>query len=361
MPPFKINIVTKALEAVGVDFDKTASNLKRDEELVFFNTTAWLDESTMQWHIPVHGWVYEPQSSWAIRALMSELLERKYGLKADQNNKPTFTRRLNLFTVDCERRKRIIIDLFGQLYELPKSEPNGQFIGLIRIPYDDLDNVIDKTVEFQAKLKKSDTRNFTGSTSFIGLQGVSVISDIDDTVKLSYINDRKKMFDAAFFQPFEAVKGMPELYQKWSTQGAKFHFVSSSPWQLYQPLEEFMQEFNFPWASFSLKKVRIKDETLLNLFKSGLVTKPIAIREIIQRYPKRKFVLVGDSGEHDAQVYAQIAKEFPNQVEKIYIRNVHADKTLNQQYESVFKGLNRRLWSTFIYPSQIIIDLSKVV
>ena len=359
MPILNMNLFAKALNAVGVDLDKTVSNLKRDEELVFFNTTASLNEETKEWHIPVHGWVYEPQSSWTIRKLIGELLDRKYGLRVDKESKPIFKRRLNLFTVDNERRKRIIIDLFGQLYELPKTAPNGQFMGLIRIPCDTIDIKEDETVSFNAILRQSDQRNFTGSLSFIGPKGVSVISDIDDTVKLSYINDRKKMFDAAFFQPFEAVEGMPELYQKWSEQGAKFHFVSSSPWQLYSPLDEFMREFEFPWASFSLKKVRIKDETFLNLFKSGLVTKPIAIREIMQRYPHRRFVLVGDSGEQDAQAYAQIAREFPQQVKKIYIRNVHGDKTLNKQYESVFEGLNRRLWSTFTKPSQIKMDLSK--
>ena len=360
MPIVNINLLAKALNAVGVDFDKTVSNLKRDEELVFFNTTASLNEETMEWHIPVHGWVYEPQSSWTIRKLIGELLDRKYGLKVDNKTKPIFKRRLNLFTVDNEQSKRIIIDLFDQLYELPKSAPNGQFMGLIRIPDHDLKISIDKTVSFNAILRESDQRSFVGSLSFIRPRGVSVVSDIDDTVKLSYINDRKKMFEAAFFQPFEAIEGMPELYQKWAKQGARFHFVSSSPWQLYAPLNEFMCEFNFPWASFSLKKVRIKDETFLNLFKSGLITKPIAIKEIMQRYPKRKFVLVGDSGEQDAQAYAQIAREFPKQVKKIYIRNVHADQTLNKQYETIFKGLNRRLWSTFTKPSQIKMDLSKL-
>lgn len=353
-------LLAKALSAVGIDQGLPASNLKRDEELVFFNTTAWLDEETNEWNIPIHGWVYEPQSNWPLRTFVAELLDRKYGLKTTSDTKERFKRRFDLFTVDNERRKKIIIDLNDQLYELPKSEPNGQFEGIIKIANKKASLPKTEMISFDAVLKASDSRKYKGAVSLIQPSGVSVISDIDDTIKRSYINDRKRMFDSAFFQAFEAVKGMPELYQQWAEQGAKFHFVSSSPWQLYQPLQEFVDEFKFPWASFSLKKVRIKDETFLNLFKSGLVTKPIAIRSIMQRYPNRKFILVGDSGEQDAQAYAQIASEFPEQVIKIYIRNVHADKTLNKRYESIFKGLNRRKWSTFIYPSQIKLNIEKL-
>jgi len=354
-------MISRALKATGLRPDKTRSNLKSDEHLVFFNTTAWLDTDTQIWNIPIHGWVYEPQSIWAVHKIVSELLERKYDLKADQSTQATFKQRLNLFTVDNERSKRIIIELKGQRYELPKSKPNGQFEGLIKIPAAKIKANKHGLINFTAVLKHGDDRQIMGSSMLLKPEGVSVISDIDDTVKLSYINDRKRMFDAAFFQPFNAVKGMPELYQQWQQSGAAFHFVSSSPWQLYEPLIEFIQDCEFPWASFSLKKVRIKDDTFLNLFKSGLVTKPAAIKTIMQRYPKRRFVLVGDSGEQDAQAYAQIARDYSDQVAKIYIRNVHADKTLNEQYNTVFDGLNRRLWSTFVYPSQIKLKIETLI
>ena len=351
------HLIAKTLNAVGILQDKQVSNLKRDEELVFFNTTAWLNEETKEWHLPIHGWVYEPQSSWALRTFVAELLDRKYGLKADHRNREVFKKRFNLFTVDNERSKRIIIDFQGQLYELPKSAPNGQFEGIIRLPASSVTSIKQDVTTFSAVLKDSDQREFSGSVCFVQPRGVSVISDIDDTVKLSYINDKKRMFEATFFNAFQPVKGMADLYRKWSDQGAKFHFVSSSPWQLYEPINEFIREHSFPWASYSLKKIRIKDETFLNLFKSGLVTKPIAIRSIMDRYPNRKFILVGDSGEQDAQAYAKIAKEYPGQIIKILIRNVHADPTLNEQYEPVFEGLGRRLWSTFIYPSQVKFSL----
>ncbi len=351
------NIISKALTALKLKGGREYSNIKRDESVIFFNTAAWLNEETNEWNIPIHGWVYEPQSSWAMRTLVSELLVRKYGLRANEKTKTNFSRRLNLFTADNERRKRVIIDFKGELYELPKSEPNGQFEGIIKRHATQMCDNQEGLIHFSAELSPSDNRAFTGTVSLIRPSGVSVISDIDDTVKRSFIHDRKKMFDAAFYQDFKAVKGMPEVYRQWEADGAKFHFVSSSPWQLYQPLVEFLEESDFPRASLSLKKVRIKDETFLNLFKSGLVTKPAAIKTILERYPQRKFILVGDSGEQDPQAYASVAHDHPHQIAKILIRNVHSSKTLNEEYTSTFEGLNRRLWKTFVYPSQIKLDI----
>jgi len=54
------------------------------------------------------------------------------------------------------------------------------------------------------------------------------------------------------------------------------------------------------------------------------------ISEIMQRFPERKFILVGDSGEKDPEVYREIKKEFPNQVQEIKIRDVVNDREKNQ-------------------------------
>lgn len=353
-------IVAKALRAIGLKNDSHYSNLKPDEHLVFFNTCAWLDEDSATWNIPVHGWVYEPQNSWPLRKLVGGLLQRKYDIQPETTDaQALFKQRLNLFIVDNERRKRIVIELEGQLFELPMSEPNGQFHGIIKLTQDELGTKKSGHLRFDAQLRSKNGRDFSGRVELVSPRGVSVISDIDDTIKQSFITDRKKMFEAAFFQPFKPVNGMPEVYRAWRSQGASFHYVSSSPWQLYEPLEEFAKTADFPPASYSLKKVRIKDETFLNLFKSGLKTKPAAVKAILNRYPNRKFVLVGDSGEQDAQVYAQIARQHPTQIVKILIRNVHASKTLNQELADVFAGLPRRVWKTFVYPSQIKLDLNK--
>jgi len=109
-----------------------------------------------------------------------------------------------------------------------------------------------------------------------------------------------------------------------------------------------------------MKMIRFKDQTFFNLFKSATKTKPQAIEAIVKYYPERKFVLIGDSGEKDAQVYAQIAKDHPEKIVQIYIRNINGNAQLDNFYETVFDGLPRTLWQTFESPDEIDAQLSKL-
>ena len=337
----------------GFAGSKSISNIGADEHVVFFTTHSWYDDHSKTWNIPIHGWVYGLESRPIVRAMFGELLDRKYGLKTSSATESNFSYRTQLLTADNERGKRIIINLMGRRYVLPKSEPNGHFKSVIAIPASELDAKAGSEITFDLVLRPSDSRQYTGKSLLINANGVSIISDIDDTVKLSYVTDHKKLFESSFFKDFMPVNGMPELYQDWASQGARFHYVSSSPWQLYEPLLEFMNQHGFPEATFSLKMIRFKDQTFFNLFKSATKTKPQAIEAILKHYPARKFILLGDSGEKDAQVYAQIANDHPDKVAKIYIRNVNGNTQLNQFYETVFDGLPRDLWQTFDNPSEI--------
>lgn len=339
---------------------KSVSNIKPNERVVFFTTHSWFDEHSKTWNIPIHGWVYELGSRPIFTAMFAELLDRKYGLKADSTTQTNFSYRTQLLTADNERGKRIVIKLAGRRFKLPKSEPNGHFKSVIAIPESEIDAETAKYIEFDLVLRPSDERHFVGKSLVINDRGVSVISDIDDTVKLSYVTDHKKLFESSFFNDFKPVEGMPELYQAWQKQAVRFHYVSSSPWQLYEPLQEFMQQHGFPDATFSLKMVRLKDQSFFNLFKSATKTKPQAVEALLKHYPNRRFILLGDSGEKDAQVYAQIANEYPQQIAKIYIRNINGNKDLDSFYLSVFDGLPRSLWQTFDKPEQIEASLKSI-
>ena len=345
----------------GFAGSKSVSNIAADEHVVFFTTHSWFDEYSRTWNIPIHGWVYELEDRRIIRALFAELLGRKYGLKAKSDTEENFSYRTKLLTADNERGKRIVIKLAGKRFTLSKSEPNGHFKSVIAIPESDIDAKNLNAVSFELITRPSDSREITGTSLLIKDRGVSIISDIDDTVKLSYVTDHKKLFESSFFDDFKPVIGMPELYQNWHTQGARFHYVSSSPWQLYEPLSEFMQEHGFPEATFSLKMVRFKDQTFFNLFKSATKTKPQAIEAVLKHYPYRRFILLGDSGEKDAQVYSQIARDYPQQIAKVYIRNINDSDDLDTFYESVFDGLPRDLWQTFKDPKQIEGNLQKLI
>jgi phosphatidate phosphatase APP1 len=180
-----------------------------------------------------------------------------------------------------------------------------------------------------------------------------VVSDIDDTVKVSEVHDRTALLDNTFFQDFRPVPGMAVKYAEWARQGASFHFVSSSPWQLYEPLQEFLAAARFPPAVLHLKSVRFKDETLLDLFKPGTETKPKQIAPILRDFPSRHFVLVGDSGEQDPEVYAALLKEHPEQILRAYMRNVTNATPADARFGPLFAGVPREKWALFTDPGAL--------
>jgi phosphatidate phosphatase APP1 len=147
---------------------------------------------------------------------------------------------------------------------------------------------------------------------------------------------------------------MAALYQGWATNtGAQFHYVSASPWQLYVPLAAFMHSNGFPAGSFHLKSFRPKDRSFFELFASPVEYKLSVIEPLLKRFPKRQFVLVGDSGEKDPEVYARLAREHPEQIVMILIRELSDEGPESTRYRTVFQKLPSEKWRLFRDPKEI--------
>lgn len=333
---------------------ETFSKINDDEFMIFFRTAASMDDTQKYWEIPIHGWIYEPQDSTVRKSLIANAINLAYDLEADKTTQENFDRRVNLLVADNQAGKQIVIHIAGKTFALPPSSANGHFHDTIILPAHDINKFVKKNrLTYTAVTSKDEKRKFNGEVALIPSAGISIISDIDDTIKVSEVTNHKALFNYTFYQDFVAVPGMADLFQSWSHQQAMIHFVSSSPWHLYTPLEEFTTTRGFPWATFNLKLVRLKDETLLNLFKNGLETKPKQIEPILNTYPKRKFVLVGDSGEQDPEVYASLIRKYPQQILKIYIRNVTDAFANDSRFSKVFQGIDKRHWQLFTDPSNL--------
>lgn len=327
---------------------------KLDEMVVLFTTDAYRNASDSGWIIPIHGWIYEPEQSRVRKEAVSEILKKRYNLTPTAQEQINFTRRINLFFADNERGKELGIEVGGVVHRSKESSPSGHFH--LEINVDDTRvKAIAKgnRVNYKIELSKGDKRVFEGSSNLVPSTGVSVISDIDDTVKISEVADRARLLKNTFFLDYRPAPGMAELYRKWADQGMSFHYISSSPWQLYRPLDEFLDGAGFPKRSLVLKSVRFKDETLLNLFKKGTETKPPLIENIMKRYPQRTFVLVGDSGEQDPEVYGQIYRLHPDRIRKIYIRNVTGAKPDSERFQKAFQQVPKDRWVLFEHPGEL--------
>lgn len=160
-----------------------------------------------------------------------------------------------------------------------------------------------------------------------------IISDIDDTILQTGVASLMKwrVIINTLFRDFgtrSPLKGASDLYQKFhlgkSGEAANpFFYVSNSPWNLYHYLQAFIQHNDFPKGAILLRDFRTPfDKTP----KPEKPHKQKEIRNILKTYPDLQFVLIGDSGEHDADIYIEIAEEYPERIKAIYLRSVNHEK-----------------------------------
>lgn len=153
-------------------------------------------------------------------------------------------------------------------------------------------------------------------------QGVSVISDIDDTIKHSAISSgAREIFRNAFIRELGdlTIDGVREWYNKMAEMGVKFHYVSNSPWQLYPVISKYFSLAGLPPGSFHLKQY---SGMLQGIFEPVAERKKGTLDKIARDFPERKFILIGDSGEADLEVYTDFVLENPGRVIAVFIRDV---------------------------------------
>jgi phosphatidate phosphatase APP1 len=157
---------------------------------------------------------------------------------------------------------------------------------------------------------------------------LAVVSDIDDTVLQTYVTDTLKMLRLTLLRnartrlPFE---GAATLYraleagQSGAAQNPVF-YVSSSPWNLYDFLVEFMAYNGLPEGPFFLTDYGLDRDKLIK--QRHAEHKLAAIRMIATTYPSLPLLLIGDSGQYDPEIYLAAARAHPGRVAAIYIRHV---------------------------------------
>jgi phosphatidate phosphatase APP1 len=180
----------------------------------------------------------------------------------------------------------------------------------------------------------------TGQAYLIPPTGLSVISDIDDTLKHSHVACKQTLLANTFLRPFETIPGMAGIFRDWWAEGAAFHYVSSSPWQLYEHLAEHLVSEGFPTGSFHLRHFRLRDHLLRRLLMLRRSGKLGVIRSLLKRFPRRRFLLVGDSGEHDPEIYGALARRYPQQVARILIRQLAGERDTLRRYARAFRGVD---------------------
>lgn len=174
-----------------------------------------------------------------------------------------------------------------------------------------------------------------------------VISDVDDTIlhtgatrlitmaKLTFLgNARTRVPLPGVAEFYQALQG---THTRDSNELNPIFYVSSSPWNLFDLLEDFLQLNNIPLGPLLLRDLGFDNNKFL---KEGHEHKLEKTRRILRAYPDTPFVLIGDSGQEDANLYATAAEEFGERIKAIFIRDVDPGDAADRA-ELVSKAMRR--------------------
>ncbi|MEM9679530.1 MAG: phosphatase domain-containing protein [Bacteroidota bacterium] len=261
------------------------------------------------------------------------------------------------FETDEIRHTDLAVKLKNGLTINTKTDAEGYFF--IDQPEVDVSNVVgfgewlDYKVCYRSKKK---TRKMQQNNEFYGRMlipsknaGFGVISDIDDTILHTGVTSKLKwrvVVNTLLITPNKrkALEGTAQFYHKLhginseeSQQLNPIFYVSNSPWNLYRYLDYFLNQNHFPEGPVLLRDFRTPyDRTV----KPEIAHKYWEIFNIIQMYPHLNFVLIGDCGEKDADIYMDVVEKFPNRILAICLRSVDHAKKMDR-IESLFKNYDK--------------------
>jgi phosphatidate phosphatase APP1 len=212
----------------------------------------------------------------------------------------------------------------------------------------------------------------SGMLHLIANHGYSVISDIDDTVRASQVLQKMNALRRLFYEPQEPISGMPELYKHLATsltlrdQGGEhptaFHYLSASPFELSPMLNHFLKKANFPRATILPSPVRLRN-VIKALGMDLRQYKREGTMGIMTRFPQRRFILSGDSGQLDPEAYGDVVRMSPHgkQVSCILIRlvvgqnsKVEAVKNTKARFAVAFQGIPETKWRVYEDPKALL-------
>ncbi|KAJ3124522.1 hypothetical protein HK098_001070 [Nowakowskiella sp. JEL0407] len=276
-------------------------------------------------------------------------------------------------------------------------------------------------IDFEAAmvLKKGD-EVYRGKIQTVEDGGFGIICDVEDTIRVSNVITSEAALRTLLFDPPTEIPGMSEFVNTvqsilssriyldaksheehtntassnkipskqtlslplYIPPPASVHYVSSAPINLLPELLSFADQYKFPHgSSWHTKKFSVLDGSMFEYFFGSPTTyKYETISMVLDRFETKSFVLIGDSGQDDPEIFASLAKKFGfvwpddgdeedtefkgGKILHIFIRKVKdstgkAGTTIakingEERFANAFAGLPKKLWTTFSDPKEIL-------
>lgn len=164
----------------------------------------------------------------------------------------------------------------------------------------------------------------------------AVVSDLDDTVVETGVTRKLVMARNVFLRnahtrmPFPGVAAFyralarpradaaPSAAAAPERVGNPLFYVSASPWNLYDLIARFLSLQGLPEGPLLLRDLGLERGRVV--LGSSEDHKLAQLRRLFETYPTLSWILVGDSGERDPEIYAEMVRSHPGRVLAIYVR-----------------------------------------
>ncbi|GIG39377.1 App1 family protein [Cellulomonas phragmiteti] len=155
---------------------------------------------------------------------------------------------------------------------------------------------------------------------------VGIVSDIDDTVMVTRLPRPLVAAWNVFVRhenAREAVPGMSNLYReiRAARPDSPVVYLSTGAWNAAPAIGRFLRRHDYPAGPLLLTDW---GPTNTGLFRSGQRHKVTQLRRLFDELPQVRWILVGDDGQHDPQIYAGAVARHPDKVEAVLIRQLTA-------------------------------------
>ncbi|CAJ2510642.1 Uu.00g062670.m01.CDS01 [Anthostomella pinea] len=331
-----------------------------EDTVWLLDNTAYRNEKTGKWEAEYVAAAFSQHSSCAVIDAVSAIA-KKIELEESDPAYSTIEERLRPFVQDIKPGTQVKALYAGEkAMKLGPGGRNGISSDIQKLP-DSKDGAL--LVPSYAEVPKGANGLLEMKTFYAKPEGWSVISDIDDTIKVTQTSDPIGILRTTFFDTPQVIAGMPELYryiQSLIKDTSPWFYLSASPYNLYPFLRDFRQR-NYPHGTIVLR-----DSSLMSI--PGLLTtltlgtedyKVDRMEKINSWLPKRKMICIGDSTQSDPEAYGEVYRKYPNWVKVILIRKVEdiaaigiEAKNEPERFEKAFKGVPRDVWHVFTNPAE---------
>lgn len=372
-------LVGRLLERLGLWKPSPKPLGAKDEIWLFTNTAHRNPQNQEQWIAEFVACYFRYNTGDKASQTIADFIEKLGIVKGDATER-TVAERVELFlnTIQPARTVELVVDNgAGGTIALGPGGSNG--ISSDIRPFDNTSyrngQLVQSTAKLPAGYGHAGLNGFeTMTTVFAEPEGWGVVSDIDDTIKITHVLSHIDILRHTFALPAKPVPGMAELYQNVlnpTLNSPVWFYLTASPYNLYPYLSKFLDDFGFPKGTTILRDMswqEVEAFIYTSLTVGTEAYKVDRLAKIHEWFPRRKMVLIGDSTQKDPEVYGEAARRWGGWVGQICIRVVKGvdeakERQLNsaERFAKAFEGVERALWMTFEDPEEIIRPLTAAV